>query len=301
MPTMPRPLRVLWSRPYPLLLATTLGWGCNTVAGRLAVGEVSPMAVVTLRWVIVVAALAPLVGPALLAERKILLPRLAYLLAMGGLGFTGFNAFYYWAAQSTTAVNMGVIQGVIPAIVLAGSALLYRMSVRRLQVAGLVLTLAGIVVMTARGDAASLAALSFNPGDLGVLAASLLYAGYTLALRQRPPVTPLAFFAAVSMAAFLTSLPLLAWEIASGASFWPTAKGWAIVVFIALVPSLGCQLLYLRGVDLIGPARAGLFMNLIPVISALLGVALLGEPFAAYQALALAAVLGGIWLAERKA
>jgi drug/metabolite transporter (DMT)-like permease len=56
----------------------------------------------------------------------------------------------------------------------------------------------------------------------------------------------------------------------------------------------------MRGVELIGPARAGLFVNLVPVFGSLLAVVLLGEPFAPYHALGLALVLGGIWLAERK-
>jgi drug/metabolite transporter (DMT)-like permease len=79
---------------------------------------------------------------------------------------------------------------------------------------------------------------------------------------------------------------------------WPTPKGWLITLYIAVFPSFLSQLFFMRGVDLIGPGRAGIFVNLVPVFSAILAVLILGEAFQAYHALALALVLGGIVLAE---
>jgi drug/metabolite transporter (DMT)-like permease len=73
------------------------------------------------------------------------------------------------------------------------------------------------------------------------------------------------------------------------------------MLYIGLLPSLAAQVFFIRGVELIGPARAGLFVNLVPVFGALLAVLILGEPFALYHAVGLALVLGGIWLAERRA
>ena len=88
--------------------------------------------------------------------------------------------------------------------------------------------------------------------------------------------------------------------MANGTAQWPTPKGWIVLLYVALLPSLLSQIFFIRGVELIGPARAGLFVNLVPVFGALLAVVLLGEPFAFYHALGLALVLGGIWLAERR-
>jgi drug/metabolite transporter (DMT)-like permease len=81
----------------------------------------------------------------------------------------------------------------------------------------------------------------------------------------------------------------------------PTLQGWLVTLFVAVGPSCLAKLFYLRGVDLIGPGRAGVFVNLVPVFAAILAVALLGEPFAVYHAIALALVIGGIWLAQRAA
>lgn len=291
--------RALYDKPFLLLVFTALAWGGNTIASRLAVGEASPMVVVSVRWLIVLVVLCIVARGPIVADWRALAPRWPYLFVLGALGFTGFNALFYVAGHFTTAINLGLIQGVIPAVVLLGSFLAYGDPVRPIQVIGLMVAGIGVVVATSRGDLGVLLTLGFNNGDVLVLFASFFYAGYTIALRRRPPVQPLAFFTAIAIAAFVTSVPLLAWEIAAGQVLWPSFTGWAVIVFVALIPSLVAQLTFMRGVELIGPGRAGLFVNLIPIFSALLGVALLGENFAPYHAVALALVLGGIWLAER--
>jgi drug/metabolite transporter (DMT)-like permease len=86
-----------------------------------------------------------------------------------------------------------------------------------------------------------------------------------------------------------------------GLSYWPTLKGWLILLFVALGPSLTSQVFFMRGVELIGPGRAGLFSNLVPMFGALFAVLLLGEEFHLYHGVALALGLAGVWLSERKA
>jgi drug/metabolite transporter (DMT)-like permease len=295
-----RILAVLTGRPYLLLFLTTLGWAGNAVAGRLAVGHVSPMMVVLLRWLIVMLVLGVFVGRSLRSEWPAIRPHWPFLFGMGALGYTIFNALFYWAAHYTTAVNMGVIQGVMPVLVMGFAFLLFGNRISGLQAIGLSASLVGVGVVAARGSWEVVRTLSFNIGDLGILAATTLYAGYTVGLRKRPPLAPTVFFSAMAVAAFLTSLPLVAVEIARGEAMLPDAIGWLLVLYIGLVPSLMCQMTYMRAVQLIGPNRAGLFMNLVPVVAALFGVGLLGEHFGVYHAVGLALVLGGIWLAERR-
>jgi drug/metabolite transporter (DMT)-like permease len=175
---------------------------------------------------------------------------------------------------------------------------LYGARVGPLQALGILVTLAGIVVVAAQGRFATLLAFRFNEGDALLLVGCLLQAGYTLLLRNRPNVSSLALFSALAAIAFLTSLPLLAAEVALGAALWPSAEGWAILLYIALFPSFVAQLGYMRGVQLIGPGRAGLFNNLVPIFGALFAVALLGEHFAPYHLVGLLLVVGGILTAE---
>ena len=290
----------LWGQAYVLLILTTLMWGGNAIAGRLAVGEVSPMVLTCLRWVFVVAVMIPLTGRQIVSEWTKISSRWAFTILMGTFGFTAFNGLFYAAAHHTTAVNLTIFQGAIPVLVLLGTVLFFGARVIPLQILGMIVTILGVVLVSVKADLEILKTLSLNIGDVWMLIACVFYAGYTLGLRHRPNIPGLVFFAAMAMVAFISSLPLIGLEIAQGTAQFPTPKGWLILLYVAVMPSLLSQIFYMRGVELIGPARAGLFVNLVPVFGALLAVLLLGEPFATYHALGLVLVLGGIWLAERR-
>jgi drug/metabolite transporter (DMT)-like permease len=283
---------------YLLLVFTTLVWGANAVAARLAVGEISPMVLTFARWIVCCSALGLSARQEIAAHWRTLVPSWRFISLMGALGFTGFNALFYAAAHHTTAINIAIIQGSIPVLVLLGSFLFFGTRITRLQIVGVVLTLSGIVVIASQGEPAQLADLALNIGDVWIVVACLLYAGYALGLGNRPDVPGIVFFAAAAAVASLVSLPLVAAEIAMGQFFIPTVKGIVLVILIGLFPSFVSQITFIHAVGLIGPARAGVFLNLVPVFGPLLAVIVLGEPLAGYHVAALAMVLGGIYVAE---
>jgi drug/metabolite transporter (DMT)-like permease len=286
-------------RAYLLLTMTTLCWGANAVFGRLAVDEISPMLLVSLRWLGSVLLLMLFAHRNVYRDWPTLRRHLPFLAAMGVLGFTTFNALFYIAAHFTTAVNMGIIQGSIPVFVLIGAFIAYRTPVTRLQMAGVGLTMMGVVIVGTGGSLTRLAGLTINHGDLLMVIACALYAGYAVGLRRRPAVSALGLFTVIAGSAFLASIPLTAAELALGDFQWPTTTGWIIVGLVTLFPSFLAQIFFIEGVALIGPGRAGIFINLVPVFASILAVLVLGEPFEGYHAAALALVLAGIWLAER--
>jgi drug/metabolite transporter (DMT)-like permease len=291
----------LWANAYLLLIMTTLMWAGNAVASRLAVGHISPMALTCLRWVFVCAVLPWLMRHELRAHWPALTARWRFIAVMGAMGFTAFNALMYIAAYSTTAINIGILQGAIPIFVLIGAFIAYRTAIGPLQALGVLVTLLGVAVVASRGDLQVLSQLAFLPGDIAMLLACTLYAGYTVGLRARPAVPGLVFFSALAVVACLVSLPLMAIEIAHGSFIWPTTRGWLVLAFVVIGPSLVSQLFFLRAVELIGPGRAGVFVNLVPVFAPILAVFVLGEQLSLYHGLALALVLGGIFIAERLA
>ena len=290
----------LYDKPYLLIALSTLMWGGNVIAGRLAVGEISPMSVTCLRWFIVCLFFSLILRRQLVAEWPIVKPYWRKLALLGGIGFTLFNALFYVGAQYTSAVNMAVLQGTFPALVILGMAVLFGTAITSVQASGVLLTFCGVAIIASKGELATLLNLAFNRGDVLLLLATMIFAGYTIGLRDRPKASGLVVFAVLATAAFVTSVPFLATEILIGASYWPSFKGICVLIYAAIGPSLLAQIFYLRGVELIGPSRTGVFYNLVPVFGALLAVAILGEPFRLYHALAFILVLGGIWLAERK-
>jgi drug/metabolite transporter (DMT)-like permease len=132
-----------------------------------------------------------------------------------------------------------------------------------------------------------------------MLLACVSYATYAVLLHGRPAMPGVVFFTLMAPVALLTAIPPVIWEVATAEPDWPTAAGWLITLFVAVFPGTIAQVFFVRGVDLIGPSRAGAFNNLVPVFAAGLAVLILAEPFAWYHGAALVLVLGGILLVQR--
>lgn len=296
----PAPALRLIDRPYLLLIFATAQWGANTLFGRLAVGEISPMQLGTLRWLFVAVVLGWFTRRELAADWASLMTRPWLVIMLGATGFTGFTAFLYLAAHHTTAANMSIIQGSMPLFVFSFAWAIHGRPIGRAQAAGMVLALLGVALVASRGDLAVLTGLAFNIGDLYMIGATICYAIYTVGLESRPKASAISFFMVAVVAAFLTSLPLLAIEAMTAPVHWPTPTGWLLTLVVAIFPSCLAQLSFIRGVQLIGPGRAGMFVNLIPVFGASMAVVFLGEPFGWHQGAGLALVMAGIVLAQRR-
>lgn len=289
----------LFTHPAVLLSAASFLWAGNSIVGKLAVGEVSPMAMTSLRWAGVLIGLLAFRGRETVAAWRMLLPRWRWIAVMGAMGYTSFNALLYAAAHHTSGLNMTILQGSLPVFILLVGFLFHGIRASRLQTAGILLTLLGVAALASGGDPHRLLGLAFNLGDLFLIAACVLYAFYTHGLRDRPAGPALALFSGFVVAALTASLPLVAIEAATGAFQAPTPFGWLLMLYIIIGPSFLSQLFYIRGVELIGPARAGVFINLVPVFGAAMAVALLGEAFGPHHVVAVVLVVTGIALAER--
>ena len=257
------------------------------------------MVLVSLRWLGVVLLLALFANRHIRRDWEVLRKHWIFVSVMGALGLALFNALFYVAAHTTTAVNIGIIQGSIPVFVLIGVFLVYQTRVTKLQAAGVLLTVCGVILVGSQGELARIVALEVAVGDVLMIIACTLYAGYAVGLLRRPAVSALGMFTAIAGAAFLASIPLTAAEVALGQFQWPTVTGWVIVALVAVFPSLLAQISFIQGVELIGASRAGVFVNLVPVFASILAVTLLREPFKGFHAIALCLVLSGIWLSER--
>ncbi|MFD2236107.1 DMT family transporter [Aureimonas populi] len=289
----------LIAHPYLFLVLAAIFWGANAVGGKLAVGHVSPMMLNVLRWGMATLLLLPFAWHKLRADRQVIISRLPFLFTMGTCGMALFNAILYTALLHTTAVQAMIVQSAMPLVVFLGMFLFYKVKVLPMQVLGFTLTAAGVLLAAARGDPTALLTLDLNIGDAMMLGAVLLYGGYTVALRLKPPLHWISLIFVLCASAFAAAIPLLLWETATGRFVAPDATGWAIALFTAILPSIAAQVFYIRGVELIGANRANLFVNLVPITGAVMAVAILGEALLPYHFIALALVIGGIMLAER--
>ena len=287
------------SAPVMLILAT-LGWGTNTIVGRLAVGEVYPMTLIFLRWGLVVLLVTAISGRAMIADWGVISKKLKWVFLMGGCGLSLFNALFYMAAHSTSAINLGIIQSIMPAMILLGSFFLFGSRINKIQLGGIALTFVGCIIVVTKGSLHHLLLLTFSSGDLLMIVACLFYAGYSLGLKNRPNVSGVVMMGYFAIAAFMMTIPLVIIEMLIFGLSPPTAQGWSIVFYIAFIPSFLSQIFFMRGVDLVGPSSAGLYANLVPIFSASMAVIILGEAFSIYHFIAMIIVFAGIALFENQ-
>jgi drug/metabolite transporter (DMT)-like permease len=285
---------------YLLLAFTMLLWGGNAIAGKLAVGNISPMLLNTLRWLVAALVLGFLARNRLREEWPVMRDNAWLLLALGAAGMTGFGIALYTALTFTSAINVSIEQAAMPMVVFLANYLFFRMAVSMGQIIGFAISILGVAITVSHGELSRLGQLDLNVGDALMMLGLLFYGGYTVALRFRPALHWQTFMLAVVASGFLTSLPFAIVEAAAGYSMIPTVSGWALVLYAGLFPSLLAQVCYVRGVEIIGGNRAGLFINLVPIFGTLLSIILLGETFYPHHALAIALVMGGIYLAERR-
>lgn len=286
-------------RAYALLTVVCSCWAANTILAKLAVGEISPMTLVSVRWLFSLTLVVAIAMPSLRRDKQVLRAHVGLLLALGAVGFATFNGLLYLSAHYTSALNISILQGVIPVFILLGVAFTPGGRLAPLQLLGVAVTLSGVIAVATGGSAETLAALVFNMGDALILTACAIYAAYTVWLRNRPQVAPLSQFAVMAAGAWLVSWPMLLVELQVSEVAMPSATGWGIALATAVFPSLLAQVWFIRGVELIGPARAGIFVNLVPIMAAILSVLILDERFSTHHAVGLALVLGGITLSEK--
>lgn len=284
---------------YILLVLTMLFWAGNSIAGKIAVGHVSPMLLNTMRWLVAGLVLGVLYRDMIRAESYALRRNALLLLFLGGLGFTGFSVGLYAALVYTSVINVSIQQASMPLVVFLFNFLLFRTGVAAAQIMGFMLSAIGVLLVISQGEPARLLAMDFNIGDLIMLAAVICYGAYTVVLRLKPILRWQTFLFALTLGGFITSLPFTLWEFSTGNGIMPTPTGWGAIIFAAIFPSLLGQAYFIRGVELIGANRSGLFINLVPIFATLLSITILGEEFHLYHAIALILVLGGIGLAER--
>jgi drug/metabolite transporter (DMT)-like permease len=287
------------SNAYLLLFFTMTFWGGNAVAGRIGAAEASPVTLTMLRWVFACSICFLMAHKQIRADWPALKRNWPVLFALGSIGFAGFNLMYYWALHHTTALNVAIIQAVLPLMIVGLNFIFFAQRLRWVQMLGVLITMFGAAIIVAHGDLGSLLSLAFNQGDLIMLGALALYAIYTVGLRFKPNLHWLSIVFGLSLGALLTVAPFFAAELLWGDPRWPGIDGWLVVAYIAIFPSLIAQSCFIRAVELVGPNRAGAFVNLTPVMGSLLAILILGERLEIYHVVALLLVFAGLAVVER--
>jgi drug/metabolite transporter (DMT)-like permease len=292
-----KPKRDRWPHPYLLLTLTALFWAGNAVIGRALHDDIPPIALAFWRWLFALLLVLPIAYPALREQWPLIRACWRRLVFLGAIGVGSYNTLLYAALQTTTATNGVLIPSFSPVLIAAVGYVFFAERIALRQWAGLVISLAGVLVIAGRGDFMALGRLDVVTGDLLLLLAAVLWAVYTVCLRWRPAgLASIAFVTITIAVGVLLLFPLYLLEMSTGRTLTLSPGVAAGLAYVAVFPSLLAYLFWNRGVAVLGANRAGIFINLVPVFGVALAVLVLGETLEPFHWAGAALVFAGLAL-----
>ena len=300
-PPAPDPFSWLTHQPYLLLSLTSLFWAGNIVLGRFVAGHVPPMTLSCVRWIGAFLMLLPFARPHLRPDWPALRARLPLIVVLSATGFSINNALSYWALQYTQALNALLIQSSGPLFVALWSLMLFGVRLTWAQLAGIGISLAGVLTIILRGDLGALAGIQFNKGDVMFAGALLAFGLYSALMPRRPKTHQLSLIVFTTGCGALLLLPFSVWEYSTGYTLQFDALTVATLIYVVIFPSTLAYLFFNRGIALIGPNRAAPFFHLVPVFGSAMAILLLGEQPRLFHLVGYLLVLAGVVIASRQA
>ena len=291
MPFVPVSSRAL---AYAALVCTTALWGSNGVVSRALMDTIPPLVMAAARWAVVFVVLLPLVWPERRAIAQSLRRDWKLLLLLTLLGSAPQTALVYTGLAASTAIHLGLLNSTIPVVIILISWGWYARRPSRLEAVGLAISLVGVFLILAHGDLRSLLHLQFNHGDLLMLAAVVVWAVYTLRLKDRPQSLSLfAFVFVLALIGELLTLPFAALQWVRAGGLHLGAREWLGLLYIGAVATLVSAVLFSYGVERVGAVRAGILIHLMAVFSSVFAALFLGERLFPYHAAGFVLVAGG--------
>lgn len=286
---------------FALLALANLLWAGNWVTGRALRDAFDPVSLNFWRWTLASLLLLPFALPALVAKRAILRRDAGILLVLAFFGVALFQTMVYQGLRTTTAVNAVLLNSSLPLFMLLCSWALERERASARQIAGMLVSLAGILVIVSRGELERLRQVEFHAGDAWILLAMPVWGVYSVLLKRRPQeLGGFPFLLAISAAGALMLAPLYAAQAIVVPPRWPSPAEALGVLYIALAASVLAFAFWNRGVAQVGANAAGFTIHLLPAFGTALAILFLDEGFAMFHAAGLITILCGVFLATRR-
>ncbi|MEH2500521.1 drug/metabolite transporter (DMT)-like permease [Bradyrhizobium sp. AZCC 1678] len=290
----------LANQPYLLLSITALCWAGNAIVGRMAAGHIAPVTLSFLRWSFAFLIILPFAWRHLVRDWAAIRSRLGIMILLSITGIGAFNTLQYWALEHTQALNTLLLQSAGPLVVAVWSLLLLGVRLTLAQAAGVMLSMAGVLIILMHGDLTKLSGIDFNIGDLIFIVALAIFGIYSVLSLKRPDIHDLSFVAFTFGAGAACLIPLFIWELFARPPMQIDTANLLTLFYVALFPSTIAYLCYNRGVQLIGANRAAPFFHVVPVFGTIMSIVFLGEHPQAFHFIGFALVLAGVFVASRK-
>lgn len=287
--------------PYAALICAALFWSGNFIVGRALKGEVSPVPLNFWRWVIALAVLLPASMNQLIRYKAQIKSGWKLILALGLTGIAGFHICVYAALTETTAINALIILSTAPVIIVFISWLLFKETIGWRRSTGIIISLAGALVLICRGSSQALITFEFNRGDMWMGLAVPLWSVYSILLKKKPDDLPqIVLLTSSVIAGTLLMIPVYIPTLFLGQVFSLKTGNILALLYISIFASILAFFFWNKGVTSLGPVRAGMYIHFMPFFGAVLSIIFLKEGLALFHIIGALLVGAGIYLTNKR-
>ena len=289
-------------KAYLMLVLASIFWAGNFIVGKFAFFEdIPPFSLVFFRWLTVWFILLPFTYKEILNNKKNIFNSFSLLLLLGLTSVGLFNSFVYISLNYTQVINASLFNTAIPAAIILFCFLFKIENTNSYQLAGLIISVIGVFAIITRLDLNILLTLSFNIGDIWMICAVFCWGIYSAFLKKlKLKISLLSLVHILCSCGLIFLFPQFLYEYSQSDIINVNKNFLYCLVYLALFPSIGSYYCWTGAVSIIGPNRAGIFLMLIPLFSAVMAIFFFKEEFQAYHFIGSIFVIIGLFLANKK-
>ncbi|WP_023648890.1 DMT family transporter [Candidatus Pelagibacter ubique] len=287
---------------YIFLLLTVTFWAGNFVVGKFAsIYEVPPFSLNFYRWFFAWLILAPFTIPEIIKKKDYIISNYKLFIVLGVTSITIFNSIVYYSLNFTQVISGVLMISTIPVMIMFFSSILKIEKTNIFQVIGVILSFLGVIIIITKANFEILKNLNFNKGDITMVIAMLSWALYsTLLKKQKYEISQLSLLQVVMSFGLIFLIPIYFIEYQLGFRITLEKPFILILSYVVLLPGLASFILWIKGISIIGANRSGVFLHLMPIMSAIMAMIIFNEKFMFYHMLGACFIITGILLSNKK-
>ena len=288
---------------YIFLLLTVTFWAGNFVVGKFAsIYEVPPFSLNFYRWFFAWLILAPFTIPEIIKKKDYIISNYKLFIVLGVTSITIFNSIVYYSLNFTQVISGVLMISTIPVMIMFFSSIFKIEKTNIFQVIGVILSFLGVIIIITKANFEILKNLNFNKGDITMVIAMLSWALYsTLLKKQKYEISQLSLLQVVMTFGLIFLIPIYFIEYQLGFRITLEKPFFLILSYVVLLPGLASFILWIKGISIIGANRSGVFLHLMPIMSAIMAMIIFNEKFMFYHMLGACFIITGILLSNKKA
>ena len=287
---------------YFLLILATLFWSGNFIVGKFAtLFQIPPLTLNVFRWISVWIILMPFTYKEIYNNLPSIKKNWLIISFMGVITISTFNSVVYFALNHTQVINAVLVLAAIPAATIVLSSLMKIEKTNIFQILGLFLSIIGIGSIISNGSIQKIFSLNFNKGDLWMLVCVFTWALYsTLLKKNKFKFSQFSLIQLMVSVGILFLIPQFFYEKSIGLEVNFNKAFFLILFYVVVFPAIAAYYCWQKGIEIIGPNRASMFIQLMPLFSAIMAVIIFNEKFELYHFAGAGFIVLGIYLSNKK-